>query len=30
MSLMFLVLGAGYGVCAWLDDREMRRILRRA
>jgi hypothetical protein len=28
ISLMFLLLGAGYAVCAWLDDREMRSILR--
>lgn len=30
ISLMFLLLGAGYSVCAWLDDREMRSILRGA
>ena len=26
--VMFIVLGAGYTVCAWLDDRELRRVLR--
>jgi hypothetical protein len=30
VSLMFLVLGAGFTACAWLDDREMRSILRGA
>ena len=30
VSLMLLLLGAGYPVCAWLDDREMRSILRGA
>ena len=30
MPLMFLMLGAGYAVCAWLDDREMRAVLRGA
>jgi hypothetical protein len=28
--VMFIVLGAGYSVCAWLDDREMRRVLKGA
>src|SRR5688572_22574287 len=26
--VMFIVLGAGFTVCAWLDDREMRRVLK--
>jgi len=30
VGLMFLLLGAGYAVCAWLDDCEMRSILRGA
>jgi hypothetical protein len=30
MNVMFLVLGAGFTACAWLDDREMRSILRGA
>ena len=30
MTIMFLILGAGYTACAWLDDREMRSILRGA
>ena len=30
VTLMFLLLGAGYAVCAWLDDREMRAVLRGA
>jgi hypothetical protein len=30
IGLMFLLLGAGYVVCAWLDDREMRSIMRGA
>jgi hypothetical protein len=30
MSVMLLLLGAGFGVCAWLDDREMRGVLRGA
>jgi hypothetical protein len=30
MSVMFLILGAGFTACAWLDDREMRSILRGA
>lgn len=28
VSVMFLTLGAGFTACAWLDDREMRSILR--
>jgi hypothetical protein len=28
VTMMFLLLGAGYSVCAWLDDREMRGIMR--
>jgi len=28
--VMFIVLGAGFSVCAWLDDREMRRVLKGA
>jgi len=28
--VMLIVLGAGYTVCAWLDDREMRRVLKGA
>lgn len=30
VTSMFLLLGAGYAVCAWLDDREMRAVLRGA
>ena len=30
MTVMFLILGAGFTTCAWLDDREMRSILRGA
>jgi hypothetical protein len=29
-SVMFILLGAGYTACAWLDDREMRRVLKGA
>ena len=28
VTIMFLILGAGFTACAWLDDREMRSILR--
>ena len=28
--VLFIVLGAGFSVCAWLDDREMRRVLKGA
>ena len=28
--VMFIVFGAGFSVCAWLDDREMRRVLKGA
>lgn len=30
VTIMFLILGAGFTACAWLDDREMRSILRGA
>jgi hypothetical protein len=30
VTIMFLTLGAGFTACAWLDDREMRSILRGA
>jgi hypothetical protein len=30
VSILFLTLGAGYTACAWLDDLEMRSILRGA
>jgi len=30
MPLLLLLLGTGYAVCAWLDDREMRAVLRGA
>src|SRR5688572_10252716 len=30
VTIMFLTLGAGFTTCAWLDDREMRSILRGA
>lgn len=30
VSVLLLVLGAGFTACAWLDDREMRSILRGA
>ena len=28
--VLFIVLGAGFSACAWLDDREMRRVLKGA